>query len=210
MRKLYATILAAGLVMLLALPAFASVGNITVDGVEYPPVAPFNSEVAHYFTPGASSVGSAFTARHTWNGVHGIDNVPCDGTFHWIDNNNLLTISHCVSGSTTTTVPDTTTTVPDTTTTVPDTTTSTTVPDTTTTVPDTTTTTTVPDTTTTTVPDVTTTTTPDTTTTTVPTVTTTVPTTLPRTGAANMLPWGIGGLILLALGGATLWLTKEN
>lgn len=122
-----------------------------------------------------------------------------------------------------------------TTTTVPDTTTTTTVIVTTTTVPDTTTTT-VPDTTTTTVPDTTTTTVPETTTTVPETTTTTEATTttqpevtttivvttttvdpcgeegscLPVTGPSNLIPFGLVGVLLLALGVGLLSSSKRK
>lgn len=185
--------------------AFAVSGQptITVDGQLFERTHQ-SGPTDHYETPTPNPV-SAFTARHTWDGVHGAEHLPCVGGIHWIDNANLLTISHCLDGSTTTTVPETTTTtVPETTTTVPETTT--TVPDTTTTVPETTTTvpdttTTVPETTTTTVSETTTTAVPETTTTAA--VTTTTQPTLPRTGA-NLAVLAIIGISLIGMGVSAL------
>ncbi len=128
--------------------------ELTVDGVDYAPTKIVgNGPTVHYFTPATDTVGSAFTERHTWTG-NGSGNLPCDGLVHWIDNANVLTISHCEEspGTTTTTIPrTTTTTLPEvTTTTQVVTTTTTTVPSTTTTRPPTTSTTVVGSTTTTT------------------------------------------------------------
>ncbi len=138
--------------------------TLTVDGTVYAPSKVVGSgPTVHYFTPGATP-SVAFTERHTWTG-NGSDNLPCEGLLHWIDNKNVLTISHCEfeNGTTTTTTQVTTTTSPEVTTTTrvvstTTSTTSTTQPTTTTTAP-TTSTTVVGSTTTTTTGDASTTTT---------------------------------------------------
>lgn len=168
-----------------------SAHTLTVDGVAYAP-SQLSGPVVHYETPDTSPV-AAFTERHVWNGVHGAEHLPCAGGIHWIDNANLLTISHCLPD------PTTTTTTEQTTTTTEATTTTTTEPTTTTTEATTTTTTVVTTTTlgtTTTTEAVTTTTGPDetTTTTVVTTTTTEPPDELPYTGA-NLL-----GLFLIGSG----------
>lgn len=185
-------------ILVLVIMAFAAVASaepppvINVDGVEYDAGPPFEAAVNHFYTPytGADPV-SAFTARNVWTG-NGSDNLPCLGGYHWVDNENVLTISHCLPEEPTTT---TTTTEPTTTTTTEATTTTTTVPETTTTVPETTTTT---DPTTTTVPE-------DTTTTTAPVTTTTKPPELPLTGPPDWaIPASLAALGLIGLGAATL------
>ena len=74
-----------------------------VDGIAYDRGEPLNAAVSHYYTPytGQDPV-SAFTARNVWTG-NGSDNLPCEGGYHWIDNENLLTISHCLEVTTDTT-----------------------------------------------------------------------------------------------------------
>jgi LPXTG-motif cell wall-anchored protein len=202
--------------LLLARPVWATpTAQLTVDGVTYSPTH-ISGPVYHYETPDTSPL-VAFTNKHTWNGVNGAENLPCPGGIHWVDNKNLLTISHCLpweEPTTTTTTSTTTTTTtepPTTTTTEPPTTTTTEITTTTTTEPTTTsstTTTVVQPTTTTTSTVVSTTEAPSTTSvppTTVTTVvtTTTVPPELPMTGIpAGMLTlFGVG---LLILGIATL------
>ena len=162
-KRLFATLVTLGIAIgamaaVMLVDAQANGGHtLTVDGTEYTPTKIVGSgPTVHYFTPGVNSVGSAFTERHTWTG-NGSGNLPCVGLLHWIDNANVLTISHCEfeNGTTTTTTQVTTTTTPEVTTTtqVVTTTTSTTQPTTTTTVPRTTSTTVEGSTTTTTTGD---------------------------------------------------------
>ena len=102
--------------------------SLTVDGVTYSPTKVTGGAV-HYETPDVNPT-TAFSERHTWEG-NGSENLPCEGGIHWIDNENVLTVSHCLEVTppeTTTTTeapPETTTTVPETTTTVPEVTTTT-------------------------------------------------------------------------------------
>ena len=184
MTKLLTTILAAIALATIGAPALAAEGVITVDGVAYEAGEPFEANVDHYYTPytGADPV-TAYTDRHDWTG-NGSDNLPCLGGYHWVDNENVLTISHCLPEEPTTTTTSTTSTT-----------------STTTTVPETTTTSTVPETTTTSTPEDD----PTTTTTGAPTTTTTKPPELPYTGPSDWLPaLGAIGLGLVALGTATL------
>lgn len=109
---------------------------LQVDGETYAP-SQISGPIRHYETPDTQPQ-VAQSDRHVWAG-NGSEHLPCEGGIHWIDNENLLTVSHCLEVPPTTTVPPSTTT----TTKPPTTTTSTTVP------PTTTTTTTVPETTTT-------------------------------------------------------------
>jgi hypothetical protein len=128
MALLLATLMVASAGAALAVDA----GPITVDGVQYA-ATKVSGPTVHYETPDVNP-SAASTGHHTWVG-NGSENLPCEDGIHWIDNANVLTISHCLE------VPDeTTTTVPETTTTVPETTT-TTVAGATTTVPEETTTT---------------------------------------------------------------------
>ena len=134
--------------------------ELRVVGVKYAPTKVVGSgPTVHYETsdlvhPNLSKLtGSIWTERNVWTG-NGSENLPCEGGIHWIDNKNVLTISHCLETppptTTTTTTPSTTTT-----TTAPPTTTSTTVATTTTstsTPPEVTTTTEPPSVTTTTAP----------------------------------------------------------
>ena len=134
--------------------------ELRVVGVKYAPTKVVGSgPTVHYETsdlvhPNLSKLtGSIWTERNVWTG-NGSENLPCEGGIHWIDNKNVLTISHCLETppptTTTTTTPSTTTT-----TTAPPTTTSTTVATTTTstsTTPEVTTTTEPPSVTTTTEP----------------------------------------------------------
>ena len=69
---------------------------LNVDGNVYQP-SQTSGPVRHYNTPDTNP-GSAFSDRHTWNGVNGADNLPCPNGIHWVDNANLLTISHCLPG----------------------------------------------------------------------------------------------------------------
>lgn len=153
--------------LLAPLAAAGDVPEITVDGVVYSATKVVaDGKTVHYETPDVDP-DLAFTDRHVWVG-HGQENLPCPGGIHWIDNENVLTISNCL----------------------PEVTTSTTLPTTTSSsvITTTTTETTVPSSTTSTVPEETTTTTTEpTTTTTQPSTTTTqtTPTTLPRTGPIN-------------------------
>ncbi len=142
----------------------------TVDGVEYTAIKVVGSgPTVHYETPDVNPQ-SAFTDRNVWTG-NGSENLPCEGGIHWIDNKNVLTVSHCYQGEAT---PPTTSTSTTSTTRPPPTTTSTTIPSSTTTTTVQVTTTTVSPTTTTTVAP-TTTSTLEPTTTTVPYSGTTVP-----------------------------------
>ena len=111
---------------------------ITVDGIVYE-ATKVSGPVIHFETPG-SNPQVAFTARNTWTG-HGSENLPCNGGVHWIDNANVLTISNCLGGTTTTT----STTVSPTTTLVTESTTTTSTTETTTTSPSDITTTTIQD-----------------------------------------------------------------
>lgn len=145
--------------LITAAPALAApTHQLTVDGTTYAPTKVTGGAV-HYYTPAPPQPTAASSERHIWDPKHGAEHLPCTGRLHWIDNANLLTISHCEEA------PDVTTTTsepPPTTTTVPQTTTSTTEPPVTTTTgpPDTTTTepptTTVPSETTTSAPTTTT------------------------------------------------------
>ena len=147
-------LLIAGAVVLLALALSAGLVAssdassdhvLNVDGTDYAPTKVVGSgPTVHYETPDTNPA-AAFSERHVWTG-NGSENLPCEFGLHWIDNANVLTISNCLEGRTTTTTTEpevTTTTEPEVTTTIPDVTT--TVPeDTTTTVPDTTTSTSIP------------------------------------------------------------------
>ena len=135
---------------------------LIVDGVSYQPDKETGGAV-HYFTPGTSPT-TASTERHQWLG-NGSEHLPCSGRLHWIDNVNLLTISHCEEGETTTTTTTATTIPPSSTTsttstTVPRPSTTTTTDPTTTTVPESTSTTQAPPSSTTVPPDGSTTTEP--------------------------------------------------
>lgn len=199
---MYAVVIAMALlaaVFVVVTPANGSTpSDIVVDGVAYE-ATQVSGPVVHYETPTPNPV-AASTERHTWDGIHGAENLPCEGGIHWIDNANLLTVSHCLEVPTTTTTtepPTTTTTEPPTTTTTEPTTTTTEAP----------TTTTIAPTTTTVVP---TTTTPETTTTETPvTTTTTTPGELPLTGA-NLGVLAIVGALMVLLGYATLRATRNN
>lgn len=122
---------------------------LIVDGNRYLP-SEVSGPVRHYETPDTSPL-EAYSDRHVWEG-NGSEWLPCEGGIHWIDNANVLTVSHCLdvppTTTTTTTEPPPTTTTTTTTTQPPVTTT--TAPPTTTT--STTTTTTEPPATTTTLP----------------------------------------------------------
>lgn len=202
MKRLTMALIVVGLLLLMAVPVFATAQEpahqLTVDGVTYSPTKVVGSgPTVHYETPDSNPT-EAFSERHQWVG-NGSENLPCEGGIHWIDNKNLLTISHCLPGSSTTTTSTPTTTSSTTTTVAPTTTTS--IPVTTTTAPVTTTTAPVPSTTTTTSPTTTTTEASTTTTSTVPDTTTTP--TLPETGidveASAKVALGLIGLGCLAL-----------
>lgn len=98
----------------------------------------------HFETPGDPQSASVPERNQTWTG-NGADHLPCPNGIHWISNENVLTISHClgVPEETTTTTVSPTTVAPTTstepstsTTTVPESSTSTTLPASTTTVSD--------------------------------------------------------------------------
>ena len=198
MRRLYALLTLAILAVALVFPttlATADSGHtLTVDGTVYTPtkvVGNAADHVVHYETPDTDPT-AAFSERHQWVG-NGSEHLPCPFGIHWIDNKNVLTISNCLGGETSTTLLTTTTTMPTSSTTI---TTVTTVPSSTTS-----TTSTVPTTSTST----TSTTSPVTSSTSVPQTT---PTTLPKTG----LPSGSTGLlagVLIGLGYLTLALTRK-
>jgi hypothetical protein len=143
-----------GLVGLLVLAACGTqaIAGDSATHVLYVDGTPYNSyqesgPVIHWETgPIDGGEDVTFPERdQVWEG-NGSDNLPCEFGAHWVSNDNLLTLSHCLDGpdesttTTSTTVPDetTTTTVPASTTTVPASTT--TVPASTTTVPASTTT----------------------------------------------------------------------
>lgn len=111
--------------------------RLVVDGVTYtePTKVVGSGPTIHWETPDTNP-DWAYSTRHYWEG-NGSEHLPCPGGIHWIDNKNVLTISHCLEtpGTTTTstTEPPTTTLPPSTsTTTVPETTTTTKTPTTTT------------------------------------------------------------------------------
>lgn len=164
--------------------------TITVDGATYE-ATQISGPTIHFETPDTNP-SEAFTDRHVWEG-HGSDNLPCEGGIHWIDNRNLLTISHCLltTTSTTTTVIPTTTS-----TTAPPTTTTSEVETTTTTAGSSTTTTSGPEdtTSTTTVTSVPPSTSPP---------TTTAPPELPFTGPPAV-EWLVALALMLMLSGGLL------
>ena len=183
------------LIVALVSIARADSPTITVDGVTYSAVKVTPANTIHFETPDTNP-SAAFTDRHVWEG-HGSEYLPCDGGIHWIDNANVLTISHCLETETTTT-----TTAPTTTTTVVETTTTTTTPTTTTSSPSTTTT--APVTTSSSVPP----------TTEPPTATTppsAPPPTLPYTGLPdNASGLVLAGLALLSLGGVAVYAGRDR
>lgn len=136
--------LIAGAVFVLATISVSALGTnptITVDGQTYQATKVTPGGTIHFETPDTNPQ-VAFTDRHQWAG-NGAEHLPCEAGIHWIDNDNLLTVSHCLEeteSTTTTTVVETTTTAPSTTTTLPEQTT-TTLAETTTTDPESTTTT---------------------------------------------------------------------
>lgn len=214
--RMRTTIAAALVALSLAIPgaALATAGDdffLEVDGVRHSPTK-VSGPVRHYETPDTFPT-EAFSDRHVWTG-NGSEHLPCEGGIHWVDNRNVLTVSHCLDPEPPTT---TTTEPPSTTTTVPPTTTTTEPPpSTTTTIPTTTTTTEPPPSTTTTtvtVPPATTTTStpPSTTTTTQPPSKVCDETSdlwnpetqdceLPFTGPADLALIAAGGLVLLLAG----------
>jgi len=188
MKRTIAALAATVIAMSIGIGAAAATPEflLDVDGVTYSPTKVVgNGPTYHFETPDANPQ-AASTSRHTWSG-HGSENLPCEGGIHWIDNENVLTISHCLE------------TPPETTTTTEPPTTTTTEPPTTTTTEPATTTTTVPETTTTTEPEETTTTLPATTTT-IPEVETDIPEELPFTGTGETMALGLIGAALLGLG----------
>ena len=215
MRKVLSTLAISVALAAVMAPALATTGHtLNVDGVVYTPYKVVGGgETAHYNTPDTNPQ-SAFSERHQWVG-NGSEHLPCPYGIHWIDNKNVLTISHCLEGPDETT---TTTSTPETTTT------SSTLPETTTTsstLPQTTTTSSIPETTTTssTVPETTTTEPPSTTTepptTTVPEECVDDPNTsedeceLPMTGVPLEL-FGAAGVAALVLGGLALRASRLN
>lgn len=194
MKRTIAAIAATVIAMSIGIGAAGATSDflLTVDGATYSPTKVVGSGPTYHFETPDANPQAASTSRHTWSG-HGSENLPCEGGIHWIDNANVLTISHCLEVPTTTT-----TTEPPTTTTTEPPTTTTTEPPTTTTVPETTTTTEPPETTTT-QPE-------ESTTTSAPTVTTTTqPPELPLTGAGEtLLALGLIGMALVGLGALAL------
>lgn len=77
--------------------------QLVVDGVKYSPTK-ITGGATHYNTPDVDPQ-VAYTERNTWVG-NGSEHLPCEGGIHWIDNANVLTVSHCLE-----TPPTTTTTV---------------------------------------------------------------------------------------------------
>jgi len=163
MKRLGIVAMAAGLAAVLvsgaalaAPPAPAPPKTLVVDGTSYSAYK-VSGGASHFATPDTNPTAAYIINGHVWTG-NGSDNLPCANGIHWIDNANVLTVSHCLEAPpVTTTTIATTTTLATTTTTAP------------------VTTTTAPEVTTTTAPEVTTTTEPEVTTTTVPEVTTTTP-----------------------------------
>lgn len=132
-----ATVILAGVLIFLAIGATANAEDtpwLVVDGVSYQPTK-VTGDAVHFETPDVNPT-SAHSWRHEWAG-NGAELLPCVGGIHWIDNANVLTVSHCLevpeTSTTTTTVVTTTTSIPSTTTTTLGTTTTTSTPETTTT-----------------------------------------------------------------------------
>lgn len=86
---------------------------LEVDGVVYLESSHGGAFTFHYETPDTNPT-LAFTQRHLWTG-NGSENLPCEGGIHWIDNKNVLTISHCLpyTQPTTTTIPEVVTDLPE-------------------------------------------------------------------------------------------------
>lgn len=174
--------------------ANATTPELNVDGTVYAP-SQISGPTVHYETPDINPQ-AAFSDRHVWSG-NGSEHLPCPAGIHWIDNKNVLTISHCLEGeppsSTTTTVPPTTTTSSSTTTTAPEVTTTTIASSTTTTTLD-------PTTTSSTSTPVTSSTVPT------PCDETDPPTCLPHTGATEtLIALAVAGLLTVVLGAAALY-----
>lgn len=176
--RILATIFLLLIILLTMVPTATAEADHTlhVDGISHSPskiVGNDANPTVHYNTPDTDPT-VAFTERNSWTG-NGSEHLPCPNGIHWIDNKNVLTISNCLGGETSTT------------TTTPTSTTITTV-------------TTVPSSTTSTSPTTTSTTTPTETTTTSTTSTTvpkTTPTTLPKTGLNHSQASGIASLMML-------------
>jgi cobalamin biosynthesis Mg chelatase CobN len=86
--------------LLVAGTARADEPFLNVDGNVYSPTQ-ISGPTRHYETPDIDPT-SAFSDRHVWTG-NGSEHLPCPNGIHWIDNESVLTISHCLDGSTTTT-----------------------------------------------------------------------------------------------------------
>ena len=105
-------------VLAVVIPGSAISGpDLTVDGVAYEPtkiVGQAYDATVHYETPDTNPT-VAFTDRHQWVG-NGSELLPCQYGIHWIDNKNVLTISHCLEDpdeeTTTSTTQATTTSTP--------------------------------------------------------------------------------------------------
>lgn len=101
-RMYVAAMLAVAFMLAFSGTARATVPTISVDGTTYDSYQS-SGPVDHYLTPstGVTAQSVVFTARHTWDGVHGAENLPCEGGYlHWVDNSQLLTISDCREGGT--------------------------------------------------------------------------------------------------------------
>jgi hypothetical protein len=168
--------------------------TITVDGVEYQATQK-SGPVSHFETPDVNPA-EAFTDRNVWDG-NGSENLPCEEGIHWIDNANVLTVSHCLGETeetTTTTEQATTTTTDGTTTTTEEEVTTTSTIDTTTSTENVVTTITSP------APS-----------TTVPTITVTTDTPSPELPFTGMEDWLLPlGILLLATGGLLVRKTSAS
>lgn len=100
---------------LIVTPGVASASNtshtLVMNGVSYSSYKE-SGAAWHFNTPAGITPTSASVAERnqTWTG-NGSDNLPCPYGIHWISNNNVLTISHCLSStdtSSTSSAPSTT------------------------------------------------------------------------------------------------------
>lgn len=98
------------LVLLCTGPAYADPPHtLVVDGTPYAHTHTAGPTV-HWETPTQHPTTASYEARgQVWQG-HGAEHLPCAGGVHWVSNENVLVVSHCLgAGDTTTTVQPTTT-----------------------------------------------------------------------------------------------------
>jgi hypothetical protein len=102
---------AVGVLALFILPGVTRADDaghtLIVDGQSYTSTKHSGAAI-HWETPDADPLEASFAERNqTWTG-NGSEHLPCPYGIHWISNDNILTVSHCLEAPPSTLYPTTT------------------------------------------------------------------------------------------------------